>query len=239
MADKAIFFTVFNRLEYLKQTLDQWKNVRGLDQYDIYFRVEPSELTEDVVDEISKFSNSVNTSVRSILNLEKQGCAHNTWNGFNSLFDKYNFVVIAEDDILPSTDVAEYFTFLERKYTDDLDVLTISANYEFPGNDPYAVSKVDIFRGQIWGTWKNRWDSFIKDTWDFDYSSGVDGGPSGWDWNLTLRVIPNNNLKSIAPHSSRSQHIGENGLHCDPSMFGETQMKSFKAERPWKDLVEL
>jgi hypothetical protein len=239
MANKAIFFTVFNRPEYLKQTLEQWEKVRGLDQYDIYFRIDPSNSTEDVVEEINKFSSRVNASVKSILNLEKQGCAHNTWNGFNSLFDEYNFVVLAEDDILPSTDVAEYFTFLERKYTDDLEVLTISANYELPSNNPHAVSKLDIFRGQIWGTWKNRWDNFIKDTWDFDYSSGDNGGPSGWDWNLTLRVIPNNKLKSIAPHSSRSQHIGENGLHCDPSMFSETQMTSFKIDRPWKDLVEL
>jgi hypothetical protein len=239
MANKAIFFTVFNRPDYLKRTLEQWERVRGLDQYDIYFRIDPSEETENVVEEINRFSNKVNTSVKYILNLEKQGCAHNTWNGFNSLFDNYNFVILTEDDILPSTDVAEYFTFLERKYTDDLEVLVISANYEFPDYNPHAVSKVDIFRGQIWGTWKNRWNDFIKDTWDFDYSSGSDEGPSGWDWNLTLRVIPQNNLKSIVPHSSRSQHIGENGLHCDPSIFNETQMKSFKIDRPWKDLIEL
>jgi hypothetical protein len=239
MASKAIFFTVFNRVEYLKKTLNQWENVRGLDQYDIYFRVEHSDVVEEVIEEINRFSNNVNSLVKSIINLEKQGCAHNTWNGFNSLFDQYNFVILAEDDILPSADVAEYFTFLEKKYINDPEVLVISANYELHDYSPYAVSKVDIFRGQIWGTWKNRWNDFIKDSWDFDYSSGQDDGPSGWDWNLTLRVIPKNNLKSVVPHSSRSQHIGEIGLHCDPSIFDETQMKSFKLDRPWKDLVEL
>ena len=168
MRNKAIFFTVFNRIDYLQSTLKQWRNVKNLEEYDIYFRIEPSSITEDIVEEINKFSHDVNTTVKSILNLERQGCAHNTWNGFNSLFDSYNFVILAEDDILPSTDVANYFTFLERKYRDDEEVAVISANYEFPGHDQYTVSKVDIFRGQIWGTWKTQWEKYIKDTWDFD-----------------------------------------------------------------------
>ena len=239
MKDKAIFFTAYKRLEYLQPTLEQWRNVRGLNKYDIYFRIEPSDIVEDVVEEINKFSNDVNTDVRTILNFERQGCARNTWNGFNDLFNNYNFVILTEDDILPSTDVAEYFDFLERKYRDDNEVAIISANYEFPEHDPYKVSRLDIFRGQIWGTWKNMWENYIKDTWDFDYSTSVDGGPSGWDWNLTLRVLPQNNLKSIVPHASRSQHIGVNGIHCDESIFDATQMKSFKLERAWKELEEV
>lgn len=239
MRDKALFFTAYKRLEYLIPTLEQWRKVRGIENYDIYFRVEPSERTEDVIEEISKFSNDINTDVRTILNLERQGCARNTWNGFNDLLSKYDFVVLTEDDILPSTDVLEYFTFLERKYRDDEEVAVISANYEFEGHDPYSISKVDIFRGIIWGTWKDTWDKYIRDTWDFDYSTAVDEGPSGWDWNLTLRVLPQNNLKTIVPHSARSQHIGVNGIHCGPEIFEGTQMKSFKLERAWKELQEV
>lgn len=239
MRDKALFFTVYKRIEYLIPTLEQWRNVRDLDKYDIYFRIDPSDKTEQVVEEINKFSNDVNTDVRTILNLEKQGCARNTWNGFNDLLSKYDFVILTEDDILPSTDVLEYFTFLERKYRDDKEVAVISANYEFEGYDPYTVSKVDIFRGIIWGTWKNVWENYIRDTWDFDYSTAENGGPSGWDWNLTLRVLPKNNLKTLVPHSARSQHIGVHGIHCGPEIFDVTQMKSFKLERAWKELQEV
>jgi len=243
MRNKAIFFTVYNRIEYLKPTLEQWRYVKNLEHYDIYFRIDPSEKTEDIVEEINKFSNDVNVNIKTILNLEKQGCAKNTWNGFNHLFNThtntYDFVILAEDDILPSTDVADYFSFLERKYKDDKEIAVISANYEFPDNEQYSVSRVPIFRGQIWGTWKNIWNEFMKDTWDFDYSTGVDGGPSGWDWNLSLRVLPDNNLKTLVPHSSRSQHIGVNGIHCEPEIFEGTQLKSFKLNRPWKDLSEV
>jgi hypothetical protein len=239
MKNKAIFFTVHNRPDYLRSTLEQWKVVENLSEYDIYFRIDPSDVTENVVEEINSFSNAISSNVKTILNLEKQGCAHNTWNGFNTLFNDYEFLILAEDDIIPSTDIANYFTFLERKYRNDEEIAVISANYEFPEYDKHSVSRVPIFRGQIWGTWKSIWDSYIKDTWDFDYSSGVDGGPSGWDWNLTLRVLPENNLKCIVPHSSRSQHIGVNGLHCDEEIFDGTQMKSFKSHREWKDLVEV
>jgi len=236
---KAIFFTIYNRIEYLKPTLEQWLEVEDIVDYDIYFRVEPSEILDDVLNEIELFRNKVNAHSHVIVNDQKQGCARNTWNGFNELFHRYSFVILTEDDILPSTDTCKYFTFLENKYREDDEVIIISANYEFDGYSDLLVSKVGIFRGQIWGTWKDRWNKYIKDTWDFDYSSGENGGPSGWDWNLSLRVLPNNNLKSIVPHSSRSQHVGVIGLHCDESIFELTQMKSFKKERPWKDLVEV
>lgn len=238
MKDKAIFFTAYNRFHYLIPTLEQWRNVDGLDNYDIYFRVEPSSVQDIVIDEINKFKNDISSEVNIIINNEIQGCAKNTWNGFNDLFQKYNFVILTEDDILPSSDVCKYFEFLENKYRDDSEVAVISANYEFEGFSENLVSKVGIFRGQIWGTWKDMWDKHIKDTWDFNYSTGENGGPSGWDWNLTLRVLPKNNLKTVVPHSSRSQHIGVKGLHCNEEMFNETQFKSFIPIREWKDLVE-
>lgn len=239
MRDKAIFFTVYNRPEYLQPSLEQWQNVRGLEKYDIHFRIDPSEKTEEIVDLISKFSKNVNTDVRTIFNLERQGCARNIWGGFNDLFNKYDFLLLAEDDILPSTDVAEYFDFLERKYKDDHEIGFISANYEVLGYDPYKVSRINGFRGQIWGMWKNIWENYVKNDWDFDYSTGVDGGPSGWDWNLGLRVLPKNNLKCIVPHAARSQHIGVVGIHCDETIFDSTQMKSFKPDRAWKELEEV
>lgn len=239
MRSKAIFFTVYNRIEYLKPTLEQWLDVEDIVEYDIYFRVEPSEILDDILKEIESFRSKVNAHTHVIVNGEKQGCAKNTWNGFTELFERYDFVILTEDDIFPSSDVCKYFSYLEKKYKDDKDVGVISANYEFDGYSDLNISKVEIFRGQIWGTWKNIWNDYIKNTWDFDYSTSENGGPSGWDWNLTLRVFPKNKIKSIVPHSSRSQHIGINGLHCDESMFSLTQMKSFKKERKWNELIEV
>jgi len=239
MKNKVVVFTVFEREDYLKETLKQWATVRGLEEYDIYFRIEPSGNVESIVDIIHEFKDKVNTDVYTVHNHKVLGCALNSWTAFNDLLQKYEFVILAEDDILVSDDILEYFNYLQRKYRDDKEVAVISANYEFEGYAKDLVSKVGIFRGQVWGTWRDRWENFIRDTWDFDYSTSVDGGPSGWDWHMSLRVFPENKLKSIVPHSSRSQHIGVNGIHCDESIFDGTQMKSFKLHRPWKDLSEV
>lgn len=238
MKEKAIFFTVYNRIEYLIPTLEQWLNVDSLDEFDIYFRVEPSDIREDILNEIKLFQNRVGAEVNIILNNEKQGCAKNTWNGFEELFKNYNFVILTEDDILPANDVCKYFNFLEKKYRDDGQVAAISANYEFDGHDESLVAKVPFFRGQIWGTWKNIWELYIRDTWDYAYDTAEDNGPAGWDWNMTLRVFPKNNLVCVVPHAARSQHIGINGIHCDEEVYSKTIMSSFKKERAWKELIE-
>jgi len=239
MRSKAIFFTVYNRIEYLKPTLEQWLDVEDIVEYDIYFRVEPSSVMDEVLKEIKDFRNKVNAHTHVIVNDEKQGCARNTWNGFNELFERYDFLILTEDDIFPAADVCKYFTFLENKYRDDEEVAVISANYEMDDNSDIHVSRVPIFRGQIWGTWKNMWEKYIRDTWDFAYDSSEDGGPAGWDWNLTLRVLPRNNIKTLVPHSARSQHMGVIGLHCNEHMFHKTQMSSFKKNRYWEELIEV
>lgn len=238
MKSKCIIFTAYNRPGYLNQTLDKWSEVRGLEDYDIYFKIEPSDRLEHVLNSINYFKTQVKASVEIIINDSVLGCARNTWEALDNMFNKYDFVLLAEDDIVPSRDLAEFFSYLENKYRDDKEVAIISANNEVEGFSSDSVSRIGNFRVHLWGTWKDRWNSYIKDTWDFDYSSGVQGGPAGWDWNLTLRVLPNNNLKSIAPHSSRSQHIGENGIHCNPEVYKDMVMKSFQEDYSWKELVE-
>lgn len=238
MRNKVIFFTIYNRPDYLKESLRGWREVYGLENYDIYFRIEPSDVIDSVVSEIVEFSKDTKANVDIILNREKQGCARNTWNGFEELLKRYNFAILTEDDIMPAKDVVKYFDVLTDKYYEDKSVLSISANYEVSGYAHNKITRVPSFRGQIWGTWKDRWDQYIRDTWDFDYSTAVDNGPAGWDCNLTLRVIPKNNLVTIGPHSSRSQHIGVDGLHCNKDVFPSTLLESFEIDHTWEELVE-
>jgi hypothetical protein len=236
---KAIIFTVCDRPDYLQRSLDEWLKVYGLEEFDIYFKIEPTPMLEQNVYIIENFRDNVQSKVEIIINNDQQGCGRNTWEAFDLMFQDYNFVILSEDDIHPSKDICKYFNYLEEKYREDDEVAIISANYEYDGYSETNVSKLGIFRGQIWGTWKKYWNDFIKDTWDFKYDSSVDGGPAGWDWNLSLRVLPNNNLKTIAPHSSRSQHIGVEGIHCNKEVFYDTLMKSFKDDYEWKELIEV
>lgn len=235
LSKKAIVFTSFDRVNYLKQTLESWSKVRYIQEYDIYFKVEPSNKIDEICEVISKFAEQIGNDVNVDINNRVMGCAANTWFALDKTFNDYDFVILAEDDILVSEDVCEYFNYLENKYRDQEEFAIISANTKWDTQDPNSVCKEQSFNGLIWGTWKKYWELYIKDTWDWNYSSG-NGGPSGWDWNLTLRVLPNNNLFSINPLASRSQHIGENGIHCSSDIFNLTQSPSFKNNHEWKDL---
>jgi hypothetical protein len=237
--NKAIVFTVFNRPKYLERSLNEWSKVRSLNEFDFYFKIEPSDVLDQNMYIIDNFKDSTDVNVLTFVNSDIRGCGKNTWEAFDEAFSKYDFVMLAEDDIHPSKDICEFFSYLEKKYRDEEEVAIISANHEFEGYSETSVSKINIFRGQIWGTWKKYWDTYIKDTWDFKYDSSVDGGPAGWDWNLSLRVLPNNNLKTVVPHSSRSQHIGVDGIHCNEVVFFDTLLKSFKDDYDWKELIEV
>ena len=240
MPNRAIVFTAYNRIDYLEQTLHEWSKVKNLHKFDIYFSVEPSDKTDTIKSMLKAFGNKVYSNVHAKYNEELLGCAKNTWNSLDYLFGKYDFVVLAEDDILPSRDIAEYFVYLENKYRDVEEVAIISANNRAGEEDPTQVVRTPGFPGLIWGTWSKYWKNYFRDTWDFGYDTGTPETPeSGWDWNLTLRVMPKNNLHSIYPVVSRSQHIGVNGLHCDESLFPGTVSPSFKKDNEWKELVEV
>lgn len=239
MNKKCIVFTVYNRPDYLARTLDRWLHVDLINDQDIYFNIDPSDKINDVLEIINNFKNNVKSNIFININETLYGCAKNTWSIIDKAFQEYDFVIVAEDDIIPSADIIKYFDYLINKYNDDEEIAAICTNYEKDELDPTKVSKFDGFRVQLWGTWKNIWEKYIKDTWDFDYSTGINDGPSGWDWNLTLRVVPNNNLKSIVPHSPRSQHIGEVGIHCNEEIFKSTQYESFCDIYLWDRLIEV
>ena len=232
---KAIIFTAYDRVEYLHNTLKAWEKVRNIHEYDFFFSVEPSDHRDAICDVISNFEEHTGLSTIVWINYSKLGNPKNTFQCFDELFKDYDFVILAEDDVTPSEDICDYFTYLESKYKDVEDVAIISANTKENGIDPEAITLNPYFNGLIWGTWKKYWDQYFRDTWEFDYTSQT---PGGWDWNLTLRVLPKYNLFTVHPNMSRSQHIGLNGLHCTPDLFEGTQSPSFRENHIWKELVQ-
>jgi hypothetical protein len=234
---KAVLFTAFNRLEYLKETLDSWSKVDDKIDYDFHFYVEPSDVVKDIVDSIIFFRD--NTGVRAFININKNvlGTGGNTWKGFDDLFIEYEFVILAEDDVIVSKDILRYFNAAERMYRDDKEIAIISANTKWDTYAPADVIREQGFNGLVWGTWSRYWSEYFKDNWDKDYSS--DPIHNGWDWHLNLRLLPSNGLKNINPLASRSNHIGINGMHCDESMFNQTKSSSFKEDHNWLWLEEV
>lgn len=233
---KAVLFTVFNRVDYLKETLESWSKVDLIKDYDFCFYVEPSNVSKQITDLIYNFEDKTDINFSIHYNESILGTGGNTWRGFTDLFKKYYFVVLAEDDVIVSKDILRYFDAAEKMYRDDDEIAIISANTKWGTTDPTLVVREQGFNGLVWGTWKKYWDNYFAPNWDKDYSS--DPIHNGWDWHLNLRIMPSNGLKNINPLASRSNHIGINGMHCDDIMFKDTQSPSFRENHNWYWLEE-
>lgn len=231
---RALFLTAYNRPDYLAQTLESWARVRGLGRWHIVFRVEPSDVQDEILRLIDAFKQKADlASTETILNPERYGVLHHPWVGFEDLFGRFDFVARAEDDLLVATDILEYLEWASAHFQFDADVAAILGY----ASGAAGASAADVvveqwFNPLVWGTWRHRWVDVIRDTWDHDYSTfnGTPGNQAGWDWNLNTRVLPSLGLLCAHPAVSRSNHIGVYGVHSTVENFRLTP--SFVADRP-------
>lgn len=216
--------TVCGRPQYLAPVLEGWSQVEGVEDWPMIFMVEPTVKKPEMLALLDAFDHPNKLIVENPVRL---GVLRNPHAGLSLAFEKlnYEFVVLAEEDLLPSTCVLQYFDFVSREYRDDTEVLTTGVDPSTVAESPEVVRKIQEFTPWIWATWSDRWP-LISRTWDKNYSSGE---PSGWDWNLTLRVLPDNNLTAVFPGKSLVRNLGEfQGSHADPRDFQSTQKADFQ-----------
>lgn len=224
-----VAFTVNNRPQYLRETLESWSKVRGIGSCGLVFRCEPG------CDEAGQVCDDVDFADTFVVrNEQRRGVLGNPWRAFEDGFAFGRFVILAEDDLIVSPDVLEYFTWAQR-YRDDPSVLGVTTyqHHEQPGGlaaaGPADWSRDDQWHFWVWGTWFDRWDTLLRDSWDLSYTENG-GGPSqrGWDWGFRNRLIIGEGMKMIAPSLSRSQHIGRlGGTHCSPDQFDAVASRCF------------
>lgn len=226
MNKRAISFITYNRFNYLLETLASWEKARGLENYDLHFFVEPSDNLTKMLKIIDSFSKRVSSPVVVTVNEIGKGNLGNSYNAINSIIDKYEFVILAEDDVIVSDDIIEYFDYLIPVY-ENTDVVTISANHihetDLGDNAVYVRPE---FSGLGWGTWPKHWHDKIKYAWFVDDLKPND---PGWDHTLNL-IVYNYNLLGVFPAVSRSQHIGKTGQWVDPKVYETMFAKTFKSK---------
>lgn len=213
---RAIFLTAYNRPNLLQETLASWAAVRGLEAWHFVFRTEPGEAAAENVRVFQAFIDALPHSQphEIIVNPRCYGVLTHPWVGFTELFADHDFVVRAEDDLRVSDDLLDYFSWADLTFRARPEVGSIHG-FGDTGTDHTAVAMAQAFNPWVWGTWRDRWETYLRDTWDHDYSSGG-AQDSGWDWNLTKRVYPKFGLHGIFPQSSRVDNIGVFGVHGTP-----------------------
>lgn len=235
-----VVFTVYNRPDCLSDTLNSWADVRGIDKVPVHFFVEPSEVVGEITQVVRRWLPNAGITY----NGTKQGVLVNPWNALEAAFGEiYDFAILAEDDILVSTDVLEWFAIQAQRFHDNRNCVAVCANGGPGDSDPLRVDCSTAFNPLVWGTWRERWSRLLRDTWDKDYSTGSDG-QSGWDWNINRiigggRIIdqlvdPAESLFVVKPAATRSQHIGMVGTHTKPESFAGSQLPNWVRDRDAK-----
>lgn len=233
--NRRLVFTAYNRTDYFRQVMHSWSNVRGVTDWHPQVHLEPSDR------QVPMLTTAGLVGARVHLNSVRMGVLHNPWLALDTAFlAGADFVVLAEDDVLVSTDTLEYFTWASEHLAGDDHVLAVCANSMQPECDPadeQIIHQSTAFNPLVWGTWADRWTGVLRDTWDHDYSSGTPDAPqSGWDWNINLRVMGHRHI--VKPLASRSTHIGRyGGTHTTIFSFPGSVSPTWRADRAPADYV--
>lgn len=207
-----ICIQTFNRPHYLKRVIDSLKTCDGIGNYTLVAGCEPGFIEcVNIVKSADKFMN-----VEININETKLGCNDNTKRNVKRGFDKSDFVIILEDDLIVSWDFLRYMEWGLQTYVDDPEIWNITSSREahspIPANqrDPGAVVRNAHFTSIGWATWKDRFDFFYQ-----RWQDGDEPKTRGWDFQCTdARKAWGG--KQIRPWISRTHHIGETGLHVNP-----------------------
>jgi len=230
---KALFFTAYDRPDYLRTALESWGEVRGLNDWNIVARIEPGHYAHKIYDLFDGFrTGSQHPNFQIIVNPERYGVLRHPWVGFEHLFDRrFDFVVRAEDDLRVSSDILEYFSWAAEEFEMRDEVASIHGFTRYGDGDPSDVRLEKRFDPLIWGTWRGYWEGLIGPTWDHDYSTfnETPGNQSGWDWNLNTRIYPRLGLQGVFPVVSRVENIGLYGTHSTPENYYTAE--SFQASQ--------
>lgn len=205
MPSQVIVFTVSGmREKYLRESLRSWGQVRGIGDWHLVFCLEPCRQVFPVT-EFTHWVNRCFASAEVLVNDTRLGCLRNTRRAMRAAFARgAEFAVCAEEDVLVSDDVGEYFTWARDAYAADGQAAAVCAHAKSASRGgEHDVVRAGWFNPVIWGTWRDRWEQFIDPGWGY-----CEGNTESWDHHLRLRIGEAGKV-SIYPVRSRSLHIGQ------------------------------
>ena len=165
---------------------------------------------------------------------QNKGLADSVVFGINYVFEKYDAVIVLEDDCVPHRLFMEYMTQSLSKYERENRVYCINASSEpvdvpANGSDAYFMGRINSCG---WATWKDRWQCFDRDyrivgrikknreinewhqIWTQDVEetilSNIYGDTDSWAAFWALAVINRKGL-CLAPYESFIDNIGFDG----------------------------
>lgn len=173
-----IVLFVYKRPVHTKQTIEYLKLNNLASQSDLFIFSEKAKTSafESEVQEVRNYLKTI-TGFKSVNIVERPtflGLATSVISGVSSVFEKYDKVIVLEDDIVTSPHYLEYMNEGLEKYKNEKKIYSITG-FCYPPNlfkiyPEYdkAVCLLPRANSWGWGTWADRWKTVDWDVKDFD-----------------------------------------------------------------------
>lgn len=205
----VLLFT-YKRLDTLKSTISALRSNFLAKDTELYvFSDGPKNVAdENTIQAVRNFLKTIDGFKKITIyeSYNNKGLANSIIDGVSSLIDKYEKVIVLEDDIRTVPNFLSYMNFSLDYYRDSINVFSISGysfNLGYPNN--YKFDSYFLNRGWSWGwaTWKDRW---VDVDWNVsDYNSFITNkqaqkqfSKGGSDLNSMLAKQMNGDLDSWA-----------------------------------------
>ena len=226
MAERtAVAFTAWNRPDYLRQTLDAWSKVRGIEDAVLQFCCEPG------CEEVRELCWSVDFAERYVyVNLKQLGASRNTQQALDIGCRRAGYAVLASDDYLPSDDALELHAWHRDNYRDDPTVLALSC---------WRDTALDGGPAAVWRTQTIGWlHGFHREKWALLSAAWAESRYGDWYQWIDQAWCQRRGYDVLRPALSRAQDIGEFGYQPQPPL-DQVQSRCFSQHYPPQQYYEV
>ena len=159
----------YNRLDETKQTIKALQKNHLASESELFIFSDGSKSIEgkSKIEEVRKFIRTVVgfKNVTIYESEENKGLANSIIKGVGLIFERFNKVIVLEDDLKTTTNFLDFMNQSLSFYKDDARVQSVSGySLKIPDNE----KKMDVYlhrrtHSWSWGTWKNCWKESIFD----------------------------------------------------------------------------
>jgi len=255
-----IILFVYNRPWHTKKTIEALKNNELARESELFIFADNTidEKNKKSVDSVRSFVKSID-GFKTVKIVEREtnfGLANNVISGVTEVIDRYNKVIVLEDDIVCARTYLRYMNKLLSYYQYNKKIYSVTG-YTYPIKIPVNY-KYDVYFSPRasswgWGTWKDRWETVdweVKDYVNFiknpkrikSFNAGGDdltkmlkeqmnGKIDSWSiiWSY---VHFKNNSYCVFPTKSRLKNIGadRSGIHTNKTKKFDVELYEEETE---------
>ena len=178
MECKPIVVFAYNRLHHLKETISSLAKNDLAKESELYVVSDGNKDEKDMqgVCEVRDYIKKIKgfKRVHIIKRKKNYGLARNIVMSLNSLFCRYDALIVLEDDIVTNRYFLSYMNYSLEKYEKKPEVMAVSGY-----TVPFCANKLPVyfflpwFSCWGWGTWKERWAKYKKNTTELIRNTGL------------------------------------------------------------------